>query len=169
MTSADFRKHYDRMRLPIGMFVLRYTLSVEAAEDVVQTAFMQAWSRISDGHEPDNFKAYMYRTARNVALNWCRDNGRLETVPLEYLEEKPSDELTDTAERDARLWTAIDSLPEKCRRIFLMSKRDGMGNAEIAEELGISVKTVENHMTKAFSRLRTDRRITSADLWFLCL
>ena len=65
-----------------------------------------------------------------------------------------SDEDIDTSERDAVLWTAIDALPERCRDIFLMSKRDGMSNAGIAAELGISVKTVENQMTKAFSRLR---------------
>ena len=83
--------------------------------------------------------------------------GRLRnSVPLAAIESVAdiSDEDIDTSERDAVLWTAIDALPERCRDIFLMSKRDGMSNAGIAAELGISVKTVENQMTKAFSRLR---------------
>ncbi|MDE5786170.1 MAG: sigma-70 family RNA polymerase sigma factor, partial [Duncaniella sp.] len=64
------------------------------------------------------------------------------------------DEQIDTSLRDARIWKAIDELPERCREIFLMSKRDGMTNDEIAEELDLSVKTVKNQMTKAFARLR---------------
>lgn len=48
----------------------------------------------------------------------------------------------------------MDNLPEKCREIFLMSKRDGLSNDEIAAELAISVKTVKNQMTKALARLR---------------
>ena len=64
------------------------------------------------------------------------------------------DEVIDTSIRDARIWRAIDELPKKCREIFLMSKRDGLSNSEIAEELNLSVKTVKNQITKAFSRLR---------------
>jgi RNA polymerase sigma-70 factor (ECF subfamily) len=64
------------------------------------------------------------------------------------------EEIIDTSFRDARIWKAIDELPEKCREIFLMSKRDGLSNAEIADEMNISIKTVKNQMTKAFTRLR---------------
>lgn len=55
---------------------------------------------------------------------------------------------------EAKVWTALDSLPPKCREIFLMSKRDGMSYLEIAEELQLSVKTVEAQITKAYKRLR---------------
>lgn len=65
-----------------------------------------------------------------------------------------SEEEIDTSIRDAKIWKAIEELPEKCKEIFLMSKRDGYSNEEIADELGISIKTVKNQMTKAFSRLR---------------
>lgn len=55
---------------------------------------------------------------------------------------------------EAKVWTALDSLPPKCREIFLMSKRDGMSYIEIATELQLSVKTVEAQITKAYKRLR---------------
>lgn len=67
---------------------------------------------------------------------------------------EPTEEDIDTSERDARLWKALDELPPRCRTVFLMSKRDSMSNREIAEELSISIKTVENQITKAYSRLR---------------
>ena len=169
MNSRIFQKYYEQLRLPLGMFSLRFTLSVEAAEDIVQSVFLEIWDKFNDEKEPDNFKSYIYRAVRNASLNWCRDNGRMETIPIEYYEEQQSEEVIDTSELDARLWQAIDNLPEKCRRIFLMSKRDAMPNAEIADTLGISIKTVENQMTKAFSRLRGDRKLSSSDFWFLTL
>lgn len=65
-----------------------------------------------------------------------------------------SEEDVDTSERDAMLWRRIDALPDRCREVFLMSKRDGLTHKEISEELGISIKTVENQITKAFKSLR---------------
>ena len=53
-----------------------------------------------------------------------------------------------------RLWTAIDSLPERCREIFLMSKRDGLKYEDIADELGISENTVRNQISKALKILK---------------
>ena len=70
-----------------------------------------------------------------------------------FISDVGGDEI-DTSIRDAKIWKAIDNLPEKCRNVFLMSKRDGLSNEEIADELGISIKTVKNQLTKAFGRLR---------------
>lgn len=78
-----------------------------------------------------------------------------------------SEEDIDTSERDARLWRIIDSLPDRCREIFLLSKRDGLSNAEIAEELGVSIKTVENQITKAYKRLRPGKGLNIAPVFFL--
>ena len=80
-------------------------------------------------------------------------SGRKELEDIDSISEI-CEEVIDTSFRDARIWKAIDELPEKCREIFLMSKRDGLTNAEIAEEMNISIKTVKNQMTKAFARLR---------------
>lgn len=72
------------------------------------------------------------------------------------------DEARDRSFTEARLWKLIDELPDRCREIFLMSKRDGMKYSEIAAELGISVKTVEHQISKALRRLRdasSDRQL----------
>lgn len=78
MNSRIFQKYYEQLRLPLGMFSLRFTLSVEAAEDIVQSVFLEIWDKFNDEKEPDNFKSYIYRAVRNASLNWCRDNGRME-------------------------------------------------------------------------------------------
>lgn len=151
MTTREFESLFRALYLPLGMYALRIVEDADSAEDLVQDAFLKVWQQLESGTVIDNFKAYMYRSVRNGCAGYLK--GRRETVGLETLPEI-DDETVDTSIRDAKIWKAIDSLPVRCREIFLLSKRDGLSNDEIAEELGISVKTVKNQMTKAFSRLR---------------
>lgn len=133
------------------MYALRIIDDAQSAEDIVEDTFMKAWQIIEEGKEIADFKAYMYSMVRNACISFIRS--KKETVGVECIPEV-DEETVDTSERDARLWKAIDGLPEKCREVFLLSKRDGLSNEEIAEKMGISIKTVKNQMTKAFTRLR---------------
>lgn len=151
MTVREFEAYFRRLYLPLGMYALRIVDDADVAEDMVQEAFMNTWERLEGGLEISNFKAFIYRSVRNECLSYL--SSLKEKVGEEFISEAGEEEI-DTSFRDARIWKAIDELPEKCREIFLMSKRDGYSNEEIADELGISIKTVKNQMTKAFSRLR---------------
>ena len=151
MTTKEFEIFFRKLYLPLGMYALRIVDDADVAEDMVQEAFMNTWERLEGGLEISNFKAFMYRSVRNECLSYL--SSLKEKVGEEFIPEAGEEEI-DTSFRDARIWKAIDELPEKCRDIFLMSKRDGYSNEEIADELGISIKTVKNQMTKAFSRLR---------------
>lgn len=151
MKGLEFDSYFRKMYLPLGMYALRIVNDAQSAEDIVEDAFMKAWQLIEEGKEITDFKSYMYRMVRNACITFIRN--RKETVGLEFVPEA-DEEAVDTSERDARIWSAIDQLPEKCREIFLLSKQDGLTNEEIAERMGISIKTVKNQMTKAFTRLR---------------
>ena len=150
MTVPEFEKWFRALYLPLGMYALRIVDDADVAEDMVQEAFVKTWSHLEAGTDISNFKAFIYRCVRNECLSYL--SNRKNKVGEEFIPEVGED-VIDTSMRDARIWKAIDELPEKCREIFLMSKRDGYSNEEIADELGISVKTVKNQMTKAFSRL----------------
>lgn len=164
MKIHEFESRYRRMYMPLGMYALRVLGDVDDAEDAVQESFAAVWERLSEGVEIGNFKAYMYQTVRNECLLRLRTSRHgVETE----IPEDITEEAVDTSERDARLWEAVNGLPERCREIFLMSKRDGMANAEIAAELGLSVKTVENQMTKAFKTLRDALRSETSKVFFL--
>lgn len=151
MTSKEFEILFRRLYLPLGMYALRIVDDADVAEDLEQDAFMKACLYIEKGGEIDNFSSFMYKTVRNVCLSYLRN--KRETLDESNIPDVGEEEI-DTSFRDARIWKAIDDLPEKCREVFLMSKQDGLTNEEIAEELAISIKTVKNQMTKAFSRLR---------------
>ena len=124
-----FRYHYR----PLCLYALHYLNDVDASEDVVQEAFGVLWEKLSAGKKIVNQKSYLYTVVRNRCLDIIR-KGRSQV--------------------EARLWTAIDSLPDKCREIFLMSKRDGYKQEEIARELGISLQTVKNQVSKALKILK---------------
>lgn len=151
MTSREFEIWFKRLYLPLSMYALRLCGDTDDAEDAVQEAFARVWQLLSQGVVIADMKPYMYRTVHNEVIS--RAGAR---VQQQSLDETPdiSDEMISTSERDAALWRAVDALPPRCREVFLMSKRDGFSNSEIAEELGISVKTVENQMTKAYRQLR---------------
>lgn len=151
MTIREFESYFRQLYLPLGMYALRIVDNADDAEDIVENTFLKAWQTISSGTDIDNFNAYIYRSVRNECVSFIR--GRKEIENTDSIPEI-CEEVMDTSFRDARIWKAIDGLPEKCREIFLLSKRDGLSNAEIAEELNISIKTVKNQMTKALTRLR---------------
>lgn len=152
MDKRRFESEFRKLYLPLGMYALRYVGDTDSAEDIVQNAFLKAWQAIGNGSDIADFKAFMYRCVRNECISFLRRQERF--VGIEGVPEVEDTDI-DTSERDARIWRAIDELPDRCREVFLLSKRDGLSNEEIAAELDISVKTVKNQMTKAFSRLRT--------------
>lgn len=151
MTKREFEAEFRRLYVPLGMYALRLVDNADTAEDMVQDSFLKVWQCVERGDRIDSFPSFMYRTVRNICLNHLR--GSKEMLGDEFIPDV-SDEDIDTSFRDARIWRAVDALPDRCREVFLMSKRDGLSNEEIAEELDISIKTVKNQMTKAFSRLR---------------
>lgn len=151
MTRREFELHFKALYLPLGMYALRIVEDAEVAEDMVQEAFMKAWMAVESNNRIDSFRSYMYQIVRNECISHLRR--QREMISLDNVPDV-DDETVDTSMRDARIWQAIDKLPERCREVFLLSKRDGLSNEEIADELGISIKTVKNQMTKAFARLR---------------
>ena len=146
--------HYNYR--PLCLYALHYLGNADSAEDVVQESFAALWEKLQEGVAISNRRAYLYMMVRNRCLDQLRRKG----IPTESL--KPydtygiieDDDAQERSQTEARLWTAIDSLPEKCRQIFLMSKRDGLKYREIADELGISENTVRNQISKALKILK---------------
>lgn len=147
-----FRLHFR----PLCLYALHYLGNVEAAEDVVQESFVKLWEKLEQGSEVSNTRAYLYMTVRNRCLDQLKAKG-LATESLKPYDTYgiiDEDEAEERSRTEAKIWTALDSLPEKCREIFLLSKRDGLKYEEIAQELNLSVNTVRNQISKALSILK---------------
>lgn len=152
----DFESLFRFNYRPLCLYALHYLGDVEAAEDVVQECFMKLWEKLEQGTAVDNRRSYLYMTVRNRCLDDLKKKG----LPTESL--KPNDtygiidddDAQERAQTEARMWTALDSLPPKCREVFILSKRDGLKYEEIAEELGLSVNTVRNQISKALKMIK---------------
>lgn len=131
------------------------------AEDLVQECFAYLWENWSRLAPIDSLKSYLFKSVKNGALNHLKAKfiRSKEPFPHEF-NEKVSDqqpsaqELMEAHDLETILEKALQALPEGCRTIFVLKRFNDYSNKEIAELLGISVKTVEAQMTIALARLR---------------
>ena len=154
--EAVFRAHYGVM----CTVVRRIVFAPDVAEELVQDVFFKLWTKREQLAEIDALKTYLYRAARNTALNHLRRQKlehAFEERELAKGEPLASESLSDSAatgEVERAVRVAIGRLPERCREIFLMSRDGGLTYGQIAKELGISIKTVETQMGRALKSLR---------------
>lgn len=128
-------------------------------EDVVQEVFYEFWKKKEDITINISLKAYLRRSSVNKALNFIRDR-KIKFDDEEKIDEVKFSDKTNAQssmeylELEEYVTKAIDSLPEKCRIIFSMSRFEELTYKEIASKLEISTKTVENQISKALKLLR---------------
>ncbi len=130
----------------------------DSAKDIVQNVFINIWRMRSKLKDDFTLKSYLYRSVYNQFLNQNRDKKlvvQLDKKYIDALSQVVEEESEKSLERLMKLVKQeIENLPPKCKNTFLLSKREGLSNIEIAEYLDISIKTVEAHMTKALAIIR---------------
>lgn len=145
---------------PLCMYIIHYVNNIDTAEDIAQDSFTAYWEKLNNGDKIENVKAYLYATARNRSIDYLKEQTSFISlsVPANLEETLTDDEAEECSCIEARMWTAIDALPERCREVFLLHKRDGMKYKDIAERFHISVNTVDNHISKALRLVREGMR-----------
>lgn len=141
-------------------FGVKLGARTDEAEDIVQDIFMNLWLARKSLEIKVTVKTYLFTSVANRTLNLLRHRKVKEKTSeiienIYYPKYTERDFLTEQ-ELKSQLQAAIGNLPEKCRRIFEMYRRDGKTTAEIAQAEGISVRTVEGHIGKAYKLLRTE-------------
>jgi RNA polymerase sigma-70 factor (ECF subfamily) len=150
-----FRMHYSRLCSYANLFLN----DPDASEDIVQDVFFKLWKNRSELTINTTVQSYLFRAVRNGCMNMIDHISVREAYKtdnekeIKRLEENPVNE-TMVTELEQRIRETIDLLPEERRKIFLMSRFDGLKYREIAVKLSISVKTVENQMYQALRFLR---------------
>lgn len=150
-----FRTYYERL----CNYANTILNDMDEAEEMVQSAFLTVWEKHDTLEIHTSVKSYLYRAVHNSCLNRVKHYKVRKTYgdsvknQTELLHDDASQDLIGS-ELDAIVANAIDSLPDQCRLVFKLSRFENLTYAEIAEQLGISVKTVENHMVKALKVLR---------------
>ncbi len=149
-----FLKYYEHVCLSIA----RIVGDRHATEDLAQEVFFEIWKKRTRLHIHTGLPAYLSRSARNRALNYLRNRkirwNEPESLEAVDIPTPSAQQQMEGREIQAIIDAAIDSLPEKCRVVFVLRRFEQMSHHEIADTLGISTKTVENHMTRALRLLR---------------
>lgn len=164
---SSFSKLFDQLKEPFILFANSYVRNMAAAEDIYMEAMTQYWEKRKDLPTDTNIPGYILTSIKNKSLNYLRDisiridaNDKLYEHHLRELNFRisslescvPSDLFTSEVKKIIR--KTLNELPEQTRIIFFKSRYENMTNREIADELGISIKTVEFHISKALKLFR---------------
>ncbi|MFL9832022.1 RNA polymerase sigma-70 factor [Flavobacterium sp. ST-87] len=140
------------------VYAYSFTHDPNLSEDIVQNVFMRIWKKRENLKDNFAINSFLYKSVYNEFIDQYRSQKTvypLEKKYIDALNEIVENEEDHSLERVISLVKKeIQNLPPKCREIFLLSKEEGLTNIEIAEYKNLSIKSVEAHITKAFSILR---------------
>jgi RNA polymerase sigma-70 factor (ECF subfamily) len=154
--SQVFTEYHEKLY----SFILKKTQSEYLAEEVVQITFIKLWNNRESLNENYSISTQLYRIGTTTLIDLIRKRNTSEAIIKKLVEEKnvsPLSEVVDNLEvKDLSLSIekALKSLPPTRRKVFKMSRFQEMSYSEIANELSISTKTVENHISLAIKQLR---------------
>lgn len=165
-----FKKYYKILRA----YAYRLLGDKDMAEDIVQDVYYELWKKKEQLIMEEAIKFYLFRSVYTKSLNHLNSKEYTNQEPFEqstegriqgiYMQSQWLDQESELMykELQTEINTIVDSLPEQCKKVFLLSRKYELKNWEIAERLGISLKTVEKHITKALSILRSNLKDTGS-------
>jgi len=155
--EALFNDHYSRL----CAYAYNFLKEQEGSEEIAQEVFFKLWINRADIKIESSMESYLYRSVRNACLNLIKHINVREKYKehnqeeIEYSEQIDRDPM-NASELELKIRASIDLLPEQRKKIFILSRYEQLKYKEIAEQLGLSVKTVENQMGKALQFLRKE-------------
>ena len=157
-----FNKYYSRLYY----FILEFISFDDIAENIVQDTFFTLWNKRHELKDDSNLNAYLFTVAKNNCLNRLRDQRYRQklftTNSLDQNELEMNMEVLNILDSSAYTFEEIEliiertleELPPQCKKVFILSRFEEKKNKEIAEELNISVKVVEKHISKGLKKFK---------------
>lgn len=165
--KSEFEKIYLSYYSRMKRFAQEYVIREEDAENIVQDLFLDLWEQNFLLLTHTNLFAYLFTSVKNRCIDFLRhkttvrntaqklQDNYMKALQMKFHSLEAFDEqLFSERDIETTIRKAIESLPERCREIFILSKIEGKKQKEIARELNISVNTVENQMAIAYKKLK---------------
>lgn len=157
---------FSRKAFNVAFFILKHE---EDSLEVVQETFLKIWLKRAEIDTEKSLEGYLSVIARNFALKLLKK--RLSETFFEEIPELISQESSDQdllkTELQNRINQEIEQLSPKTREVFILSRKEGLSNSEIAARLNLSLSTVNNHIYMALTRLRSNLQVPVFFLFFL--
>jgi len=150
-------------------FAQEYVISEEDAKNIVQDLFLYLWEHRDMLSNISNLNAFLFTLIKNRCIDHYRRYTRVDSKKesLDVIQERELHLKMEALQQfDMNMFTAneieeildkaIQNLPEKCRQVFILSRMEGLKHEEIAQQLDISVNTVQNHISTALRKLKIE-------------
>ena len=156
-----FKTYYSRL----CNFAFSYTHQLETAEDLVKDVFIILWNNREKLHIKTSLPGYLFRSVHNSCINFLRRdknrNNNLSIEEINYLDLKMEEPLSKdypignilAKELEKQIFSEIEKLPDSCKKIFKLSRFEGLPHKKIAKKLNISEKTVKVQIYRALKKL----------------
>jgi RNA polymerase sigma-70 factor (family 1) len=162
-----YKKFYKRLYV----LAYQYVEEHEGAEEIVHDVFINIWKRQDKIVIQQSLKSYLFRSVINTSLNYKKSRKQAEEKLDKYSEGQTEvwngpEKVEETETLLSKLEAALELLPPQCKKVMMLSRFEKLKQKDIAEQMGISIKTVKNHLTYGFNKMRTilDNKITT---WLL--
>ncbi len=155
MTDREFEQFFREQFTPLSSLAYSVVKDRDEAKDIVQHVFLNFWQKRHELQVKGTYNGYFYRSVLNASLTRLKQQKKLTAI-----QEAPPQMAVNGIEQvqedfiSRQLQAAISDLPPVCQKVFRLSRFSDLSNKEIAEQLNISVKAVEKHITKALKSLR---------------
>lgn len=154
--KEDFERLFSLYYHPLCRYLRLFTDDYAMIEDVIQSIYIKLWED-REKVSLTNIKTYLFVSSKNRMLNAIRNQQRRRDLLHDYfineLEKEQAEEIVNIEEFISLVEKSIDQLPPKTRKIFYLSRYNKMAYKDIASQEEISIKTVENHISKALRRI----------------
>ena len=157
--EKSFTKFHEAFAPKMYRVALYYTGCTEMAKEVVDDVFIKVWQKRERLPEINNMENYLFISTKNQSLNYINKykKVRLSTIddvaPQYFRENQCPETVFLKGEMSTKIESAVDQLPNRCRLIYKMVREEGLKHKQVADELGISVKTIEAQIGIAFKKL----------------
>lgn len=157
--QESFRFIYNFFYKKLYGFVYKITKSDYSTQEIIQEVFIKLWSTRETIAVSESFDSYVYTITRNLTYNFLRNASKKEALKKELweaikMEHYYTENIFQSKEYEEIVDDIVSHLPKKKRIIYVLSKQQGKSNQEIADLLGISKKTVKNHLWKTLQLIK---------------
>jgi RNA polymerase sigma-70 factor (family 1) len=157
---AAFRVIFDSLFNRLNHFAYSFVQNKEAAVDIVDDLFTKLWLNRQHIVEIKNLRVYLYTATKNASLNYLSAKAKeiitesYDYINIQITDNNNPEKLMVTQEFQKKINEAIESLPPRCKLVFKLVREDGLKYAEVANILNLSIKTIDNQMVMAVSKIR---------------
>ncbi len=165
-SEREYKEIFELYYIPLCYYARKYNLDHYEAEEVVQQVFLRIWEKKDIYYLEKSIQAYLYQSVKNESINYLRQKSVVAKNKEDYslkiekalvfslITEEDGTSAMLARELEQQLNTAIEKLPDKCKEIFLLSRKEYLSMKDIAVRLDISVNTVQKQISIAIFKLK---------------